>query len=55
MSVLLLFSFFWELLLSQEVFDQMNGYVVFGVTANFLFGVGWIVFGVSLWRKEQAG
>ena len=55
MSVLLLFSFFWTLLLPKDVFDQMKGYVVFGVTANLLFGVGWIVLGVSLWRTEQAG
>ena len=55
MSVLLLFSFFWTLLLPLDVFDQINGYIVFGITANLLFGVGWIVFGVSLWRREQAG
>lgn len=55
MSALLLFSFFWTLLLPKDVFDQMNGYVVFGVTANLLFGVGWIVLGVDLWRREQAG
>jgi hypothetical protein len=55
MSVLLLFSFFWTLLLPMDVFDRMNGYVVFGITANLLFGVGWIVFAASLWRKEQTG
>jgi hypothetical protein len=33
----------------------MNGYVVFGVTANLLFGMGWIVVAGSLWRREQAG
>lgn len=54
MSVLLLFSFFWTLLLPMDIFDKLNGYVVFGVTANLLFGVGWIVFGVSLWRRKQA-
>jgi len=54
MSVLLLLSFFWTLLLPKDVFDRTNGYVVFGVMANLLFGVGWIVFGVSLWRREQA-
>lgn len=53
MSVLLLFSFFWTLLLPMDVFDQLYGYVVFGVTANLLFGVGWIVFGVSLWRRKR--
>lgn len=55
MSILLLFSFFWTLLLPIDVFDRVNGYVVFGVTANLLFGVGWIVFGVSLWNREQSG
>jgi hypothetical protein len=55
MSVLLLFSFFWTLLLPMDVFDRINGYIVFGITANLLFGVGWIVFGTSLLSREQAG
>ena len=55
MSVMLLFSFFWTLLLSTGVFDQLYGYFIFGVTANLLFGIGWIVFGISLWRRELAG
>ena len=55
MSILLLFSFLWTLLLPLDVFDRINGYVVFGITANLLFGVGWIVVGVSLWNREPAG
>lgn len=55
MGVLLLFSFFWTMLLPTHVFDRMNGYVVFGVTANMLFGLGWIGFAASLWRRGQAG
>lgn len=48
MSVLLLFSFLWALLLPIDVSDRVNGYIVFGVTANLLFGLGWVVVGISL-------
>ena len=37
-----------------EVLDQYNGYRIYGILANFIFGAGWVVFGVSLKRMKPA-
>ena len=54
MGGLLLLSFLWALLMPMDVSDQLGGYRIFGVMANLLFGAGWIVLGVSLWKTSQA-
>ena len=48
LGIVLLFSFLWTLLVRPAVMDQIDGYRIYGVVANVLFGVGWILFGVSL-------
>jgi hypothetical protein len=36
-----------------EVLDQYYGYRIYGVLTNLLFGLGWAVFGLSLWRDNR--
>lgn len=48
LGIVLLFSFLWTVLVRPDVMDQINGYRIYGVVANVLFGVGWILFGLSL-------
>lgn len=48
LGIVLLFSFLWTLLVRPDVMDQIDGYRIYGVVANVLFGVGWILFGASL-------
>jgi hypothetical protein len=49
-----LFAFFWFLLVRPDVLDQINGYRIYGVVANVLFGLGWILLGVSLLNSTTA-
>ncbi len=44
----LLSSFLWALLVRPDLTDQIDGYRIYGVVANVLFGVGWILFGANL-------
>ncbi len=53
MGLLLALSFGWALV-PVAATDPVGGYRIFGVMADLLFGVGWIVFGVSLRREKQA-
>ena len=48
LGVVLLFAFLWALLVRPDVLDQIDGYRIYGVAANVLFGMGWILFGASL-------
>ncbi len=48
LGIVLLWSFLWLASVRPHVLDQIHGYRIYGVVANVLFGVGWILFGVSL-------
>jgi hypothetical protein len=37
-----------------DALDQYNGYRIYGILVNFLFGVGWVVFGVSFKKMKQS-
>ncbi|HEX4745823.1 MAG TPA: hypothetical protein VFU99_02975 [Gaiellaceae bacterium] len=43
-----LFAFLWTLAVRPDLMDRIDGYRIYGVVANVLFGVGWIVLGLSL-------
>lgn len=53
MGITQVFSFLWALVVRPDVIDQINGYRIAGVVANVLFGLGWIVLGVSLLHANQ--
>jgi len=38
---------FLSFFIPTDVLDQYNGYRIYGILVNFLFGVGWVVFGAS--------
>lgn len=46
MGVTQIFGFFWFLLVRPDVLDQIGGYRIYGVVANVLFGLGWLLLGV---------
>jgi len=48
---LLAFSMF---LIPQNVFNQIEGYRIYGILAHLLFGAGWVVLGISLRKMKQA-
>jgi hypothetical protein len=50
----LLSSFLWALLVRPDLTDRIDGYRIYGVVANALFGLGWVVFGASLAWKQRA-
>ena len=51
----LLSSFLWALLVRPGLTDRVDGYRIYGVVANALFGLGWVVFGASLaWNQRAA-
>jgi hypothetical protein len=50
----LLSSFLWALLVRPDLTDRINGYRIYGVVANALFGLGWVVFGASLACTQRA-
>jgi hypothetical protein len=53
LASVLLFSFAWLLSVRPHVLDEIDGYRIYGVVANVLFGVGWIVFAVSLLTRGR--
>ena len=36
-----------------EVLDRYYGYRIYGILTNLLFGLGWAVFGLSLWSNKR--
>jgi hypothetical protein len=40
-------------LIPLEVLDRYDGYRLYGILTNLLFGLGWVVFGLSLWRDNR--
>ena len=41
-------------LIPQNVFNQIEGYRIYGFLAHLLFGAGWVVLGISLRKMKQA-
>ncbi len=37
----------------QETLDRFQWYRLYGILSNVLFGLGWVVFGASLARKQR--
>lgn len=54
MGLTQLFAFLWFLLVRPDVLDQINGYRIYGVVANVLFGLGWILLGIGLLNSTTA-
>lgn len=51
---LLLSAAFLMNVVPQETLDRFQWYRLYGVLSNVLFGLGWVVFGVSLARHRTA-
>lgn len=47
MGLTQIFAFTWFLVIRPDVLDQIAGYRIYGVVANVLFAVGWIVLGAG--------
>lgn len=45
---------FLMFLVPQNVFNQIEGYRIYGFLAHLLFGAGWVVLGISLRKMKQA-
>jgi len=45
MGLTQIFAFSWFLVIRPDVLDQIAGYRIYGVVANVLFALGWIVLG----------
>ena len=52
-GVILIYSGLWFLVVRPDVLDRIYGYRIYGVVANVLFGVGWILFGSSLMKRGR--
>jgi hypothetical protein len=39
-------------LIPLEVSDQIDGYRIYGIFAHLLPGIGWVLLGASLWKKQ---
>lgn len=49
-----IFAFLWFLVVRPDVLDQINGYRIYGIVANLLFGLLWILLGINLMTSDQA-
>lgn len=43
-----IFAFLWALAVRPDLMDRIDGYRIYGIVANVLFGLAWIVLGLSL-------
>lgn len=43
-----LFAFLWSLIVRPDLLDRIDGYRIYGLVANVLFGLGWIVLGLGV-------
>jgi hypothetical protein len=48
-----LFAFAWTLAVRPDVLDRIDGYRIYGVVANVLFGIGWVLLGISFMPRER--
>lgn len=53
LGILLLLAF-PMFLIPLDVFDQIEGYRIYGILAHLLFGVGWAFLGFNLMKMNQA-
>jgi hypothetical protein len=53
LALLQFFAFLWTALVRPDVLDRIYGYRIYGVGANVLFGIGWIMLGSSLLRRTR--
>jgi hypothetical protein len=49
-----LFAFVWTLVVRPDLLDRIDGYRIYGLVANVLFGVGWIVLGLGVAAGTRA-
>jgi hypothetical protein len=42
------FAFLWALLVRPDLMDRIDGYRIYGIAANVIFGVTWIMLAASL-------
>jgi len=52
LALLQFFAFLWTALVPLDVLDQIYGYRIYGVGANVLFGLGWVMLGASLLGRD---
>lgn len=48
-----IFAFLWVLIVRPDMVDQIDGYRIYGVIANVLFGLLWILLGVRLQKDRH--
>ena len=53
LALLAAFAFLWTALVRPDVLDRIDGYRIYGLGANVLFGLGWILLGASLVRNVE--
>jgi hypothetical protein len=46
-------GFLWLLLVRPDLLERIGGYRIYGVVANVLYGVGWVVLGALLLRLDR--
>lgn len=46
-----IFAFLWTLAIRPDVLDRINGYRIYGIVANVLFGLGWMLLGITLMHR----
>ena len=53
-GIILIYSGLWFLVVRPDVLDRINGYRIYGVIADVLFGVGWILLGSGLLARLRS-
>lgn len=54
LAVLQLFAFLWTVFVRPDLMEQIDGYRIYGVGANVLYGAGWILLGTILVTRARA-
>ena len=53
LAMLQLFAFLWTVFVRPDLMDQIDGYRIYGVGANVLYGLGWILLGAILVARAR--
>jgi hypothetical protein len=48
------FAFLWALAVRPNLMDEIDGYRIYGVVANVVYGLVWIALGLSLARRARS-
>jgi hypothetical protein len=48
------FAFLWFLAVRPATLDQIDGYRIYGLIANVLYGLGWVLLGLSMLAPRPA-